>query len=78
MTVGCENGRKRRAALTSVKASGDFEAVSQLGVTEGAANPGHLFRLAPRKPCGFLRIKPKNLITGLSRVKTRPVFEYTS
>ena len=78
MTSGCENGRKRREALTSVKASGDFEAVLHPEVTEGAANPGQLFRLAPRKPGGFLRIKPKNLITGFSRVKTRPLYEYTS
>ncbi len=78
MISGCENGRKRREALTSVRASGDFEAVLQPGVTGGAANPGHLSRLAPRKPGGFLRIKTENLITGFSRVKTRPVHEDTS
>jgi hypothetical protein len=78
MTLGCENDRKRRDALTSVRASGDFEAVLHPKVTRGAANPGHLFRLAPRKPGGLLRIKPENLNTGFSRVKTRPVCEVTS
>lgn len=78
MALGCENGRKRREALTSVRASGDFEAVLHPKATEGAAHPGQVFRLAPRKPGGFLRAKPKNLISGWARVKTRPVYEFTS
>lgn len=78
MVFGCVNGRKRLAALTSVKARGDFEAVARPMTTEGAGNPGHLFRLDPCKPDGWLRIKPKNLIAGFPRVKTRPVYEFTS
>jgi hypothetical protein len=47
MAFGGENGRKRFVANTSVLARSDFERVSPPKVTEGAANPGHLFRLAP-------------------------------
>lgn len=47
MTSWAENGRKRVAALTSVRAKADFEPVALQGVTFGAADLGHLFRLDP-------------------------------
>ena len=47
MDFGAENGRKRFAAQTSVLARNGFEQVLAPYSTEGAANPGHLFRLDP-------------------------------
>jgi len=47
MVFGGENGRKRLAALTSVRARDDFEAVLFPKATGGADNPGHLFLLDP-------------------------------
>lgn len=78
MALWFENGRKRLAALTSVRARDDFGPVLNLKATEGAANPGQPFRPDPCKPDGFLRIRPEALTSGFPRVKTRPIYEFTS
>jgi hypothetical protein len=78
MRLGDENGRKRRAALTSVKARAGYEPVSSPDLTEGAANSGHIRLLAPCKPDGLPRIDQTDLISEFTRVKTPSVYEYTS
>lgn len=45
MVFGCDNGRKRLEALTSVRARGGFEPMSRPKATEGAANPGQISSL---------------------------------
>jgi hypothetical protein len=75
MGFRAKNDRKRLAALASAKARDGCEAVLPLNPTEGAANSGHIFPRAPRKPDGLLRITQKNLISEFTRVKMGSVYE---
>jgi hypothetical protein len=76
MGLRAKNDRKRLAALTSVKARGDCEAVLALKPTGGAANLGQLSPPSSRKPDGLLRKGRKNLISKFTRVKYPSVYEF--
>jgi hypothetical protein len=78
MGFRAKNDRKRHAALTSVKARGDCEAVLPLKPTTGAVNVGHLLPPAPCKPDGLLRISRQNLISTFLRVKSPSFYEFTA
>jgi hypothetical protein len=78
MGLRARNGRKRLAALTSVRARDGSEAVRALNPTEGAENSGQISPPAPRKPDGLLRIGRANLISEFPRVKMLPIYEFTT
>lgn len=78
MRFWAENGRKRFAALTSVRARADFEPVALQVLTCGAADLRHLSRLDPRKPDGFLAVKPGNLNSKSVSRQNASFYEDTS
>jgi hypothetical protein len=78
MGMRARNGRKRLAALTSVKARGGFEPVLALMPTAGAANLGQLSPPLSRKPNGLLRKGRKNLISRFTRDRYPSIYEFTA